>query len=792
MKNKELWRSLMAKLLAACAVLQMTMSAMAEPNWEPKPDLDASGVPFWYNRFYPSAAKDGLLYEFAEGANGNPGSGLYRWSDMQGWQLIVSFTSANSVQDPIVAAMMIKGNLLYFGGYFDGLTTSSGQTLAVHNIAALDLTSLTPFQVGDGSLSTKDDAVVAITVDNKNNVFAGLNVYNQEFSQNGNRFKPDSLQIVTCCGTSAWSQLGKGLNCDSVQYMSYVVYDYIIGGGVETLATDGTNVFAGGRFLGGTNSDNSYVPSGGLIKWDGTSWHTMGNTAVVQGKTQGGIFNPLYADVAYFVSSVAVSGTNVFVTGNFCGFAPDGSPVLSSVGQGLARFAIAGTLLEANILDYNNTLYTVTIAGGWGWSLAVQPDQTVYLAGGFDKIDAATGFQCIAQWKAGQGWSKLDAVNGDANGRVLSLAADANAVYAHGTFDAVAGIPLTPEDNDGAPYGHWATWGNGPTISTIVGNHSLGGTYSGDGGPAISAGLACPVGISFYNGRLGIADFGNGTVRYVDDSGIIYSPWGGQYQNFSSPLGVVLDGTGYMYSADGDYGGVREFQGGNTIYLNSTPAISVSSDSTRTSLYAIGEFGDGGNTVSKMHCVIPYYGSPDGIVTRVAGTGTEGYSGDNGPATAATLNLDTWLFLPNGFIVPSTTVDQQGNVYIADMGNNVIRKVDTSGNISTVAGNYYLGAGYSGNGQSAVNAQLCRPSAVAVDPLGNLYIADAGNNVIRRVDQNGVIRTVAGTGQAGYSGDGGAALNATLRTPGGLAFDASGNLYISDTGNDVIRKVTFH
>ena len=130
-----------------------------------------------------------------------------------------------------------------------------------------------------------------------------------------------------------------------------------------------------------------------------------------------------------------------------------------------------------------------------------------------------------------------------------------------------------------------------------------------------------------------------------------------------------------------------------------------------------------------------------------------------------------------------------GNLYIADSGNNRIRKVDTNGIITTVAGKG--GLGYSGDGGAATNAGLNTPYAVALDALGNLYIADSGNNRIRKVDTNGIITTVAGNGSYGYSGDGGAPTNASLHGPCGVALDALGNLYIADTSNNRIREGCF-
>jgi DNA-binding beta-propeller fold protein YncE len=136
-------------------------------------------------------------------------------------------------------------------------------------------------------------------------------------------------------------------------------------------------------------------------------------------------------------------------------------------------------------------------------------------------------------------------------------------------------------------------------------------------------------------------------------------------------------------------------------------------------------------------------------------------------------------------------VDSQGNLYIADIGNHVVRKAFFGGGMVTIAGTGVQG--FSGDDGLATDAKLSSPCAVAVDANGNVYIADSGNHIIRRIDKiTGVIKTIVGTPQvSGYSGDGGLAVSAKLKYPAGLTFDAAGNLFISDTGNDLIRKVTF-
>src|ERR1035441_8870426 len=168
----------------------------------------------------------------------------------------------------------------------------------------------------------------------------------------------------------------------------------------------------------------------------------------------------------------------------------------------------------------------------------------------------------------------------------------------------------------------------------------------------------------------------------------------------------------------------------------------------------------------------------NGIITTVAGDGGQGgFSGDGGPATKALLTNPTGI-----------AVDKSGNLYIVDRGNQRIRMVTaSSGTISTIAGSSTIGL--SGDGGPAAKATFTLPTGIAIDATGNLYIADENNRAIRRISTSGIITTVAGTGQFGYSGDNGQATKAKLAGPQGVAVDASGNLYIADSGNERIRYV---
>jgi uncharacterized protein (TIGR03437 family) len=168
-----------------------------------------------------------------------------------------------------------------------------------------------------------------------------------------------------------------------------------------------------------------------------------------------------------------------------------------------------------------------------------------------------------------------------------------------------------------------------------------------------------------------------------------------------------------------------------------------------------------------------------GNISTVAGNGTAGYTGDGAAATSAEISS------PGGILL-----DGSGNLYISDTNNHVVRKVTSSGTISTIAGNYSAGPGYAGDGAVATSAQLYHPSGLAIDSSGNIYIADTGNSAVRVVLPSGNIATVAGYGTSGFSGDGGLATSAKLNNPVALALDRSNNLLIADGGNHRIRMVS--
>ncbi len=334
-------------------------------------------------------------------------------------------------------------------------------------------------------------------------------------------------------------------------------------------------------------------------------------------------------------------------------------------------------------------------------------------------------------------------------------------------------------------------------ISTVAGSGT--NAFGGDGGPATSGWLQAPSGVAVDSaGNLYIVDAGNFRIRKVNTAGIISTAAGNGTLLFSGDggpatnagihpqglsAGVAADNSGNLYFADSGNLRIRKVDSAGII----TTAVGNGQlifggdggPATSASLFRPAgiAFDSAGNLyIADTSHVRVRKVDTSGIITTVAGSGALGFSGDGGPATGAAFNA------PN-----AVAVDGAGNLFIADQTANRVRKVNTSGIITTVAGNGTFG--FAGDGGPATNAQLLGIEGIAADSAGNLYIADRSNNRIRKVDTAGIITTVAG-GRPGFSGDGGAATSAGLSLPSGVAVDAAGNLYIADTVNHRIRKVS--
>ena len=332
------------------------------------------------------------------------------------------------------------------------------------------------------------------------------------------------------------------------------------------------------------------------------------------------------------------------------------------------------------------------------------------------------------------------------------------------------------------------------SIQTVAGTSNFG--FGGDGGLGVTAQLNSPARVAVDgSGNLYIADTRNSRIRKLTAAGIISTVAGNGTYGFSGdgglatkaqisfPLGVAVDSAGNVYIADFNNCRVRKVTPQGTIstvagHYCSGPDPGDGGQATEAKIDAPNDVAvdAAGNlyVAESGHARIRKV-TPAGIISTVAGNGTEGSTGDGGPAVKAQIESPR-----------TVTVDSAGNIYTCRQRRGGIRRIAPDGTISTVAGSGY--EGYYGDGGPAINASFNWPDGLAVDARGNLFIADSYNHRIRQVSPDGVIKTIAGgTERAGYSGDGAAALDAQLSGPTGVAVDASGKIYVADCGNDRIR-----
>ena len=341
-------------------------------------------------------------------------------------------------------------------------------------------------------------------------------------------------------------------------------------------------------------------------------------------------------------------------------------------------------------------------------------------------------------------------------------------------------------------------------ITTAAGIGST-GIFSGDGGPAISAALSLPPDVATDRaGNLYIADFGNSRVRMVTN-GIITTaagrndgvpPIDGEEAvnaRFEGPTGLTVDRGGNIYFVEsgigsgtglalGDYKVWKVNAAGILTLFAGNGIASFSGDgSAATAAQFNGPVGVAAGAAGVVYISDTQNQrvravAPGGTLATVAGTGVAGFNGEIVSPRAAQLNR------PQG-----VAADALGNWYVADTANNRVRKVQPGGNLFTIAGNG--NASYFGDGGPALKASVNQPEGVAVDAAGNVYIADTLDHAVRKVTPDGVINTLAGTGTPGYSGDGGPANRARLNGPRAVAVDAAGNVYVADTGNNQVRRI---
>ncbi len=393
------------------------------------------------------------------------------------------------------------------------------------------------------------------------------------------------------------------------------------------------------------------------------------------------------------------------------------------------------------------------------------------------KIDNTTGNISTVAGSSSSGFS------GDGSASVLAALMNPTGV----AFDSRNNMYIADRDNNRIRKVTATT----SVITTVAGDTSVG--YSFDGVAATTSSLYFPTRV-YVDSRdnIYVTDERNGRIRKIDTAHIITTIAGMGHPGFSGdggaataaqlrhPIGLKVDSALNIYIADADNYRIRK----------------VATDGTITTIagsWRVGHWGDlrpataasleilsgiavdrSGNLFICENSGYIRKVSTSGFITSVAGVGSPGYSGDGGPATAAYFNS------PRG-----VAVDRAGNLYINDQNNYRIRKVDTGGMISTIAGTGTMGT--TGDGGAATAARLNSVWDIDVDTAGNIYLCESGK--IRKIDRSGIITTVAGTGTVGYSGDGGPATAAKINGAIGVASDNFGNFFIADWANNRVRKV---
>jgi hypothetical protein len=450
----------------------------------------------------------------------------------------------------------------------------------------------------------------------------------------------------------------------------------------------------------------------------------------------------------------------------------------------LKAIAYKAGLRDSAVVSAGYTISASTAAPSTPSGLAVSgPTQTSQLIS-WNASTGATGYRLYRSLSSSGPWTEQINAASPGSTSFVDNGLTPNAIYYYKVlaYNASGSSSLS-------------AWVSGTTsalpssIATIAGG---GASSPGDGGPATAVALntVCDLAADSL-GNVYIAEQGNSRVRKINTSGTISTVAGNGTAGHSGdgglataatlayPLGVALDNSGNLYIVEGNY--VRKV---NTAGIISTVAgngsFGFSGDggpATSAAIYAadvavdasgnlyIADFNN--NRIRKVS---------SGIITTVAGTGGIGNTGDGGPAASAT------ILHPQGI-----DFDALGNLYVCAQSSFCVRKISASGIITTVIGNPSVSI--LGDGGPAANARI-NPLRLAFDSAGRAYVVDQSHR-IRKVDLNGIISTVAGTGVSGFSGDGGPATSAKLYFPVGVALDSTGRLYIADGSNNRVRMVQF-
>jgi len=543
-------------------------------------------------------------------------------------------------------------------------------------------------------------------------------------------------------------------------------------------AVTGVLTLVAGNGTTGFSGDNGPATSAQLYGPTGVALDSSGNLYIADAGN-----NRIRKVSTGVITTVAGNGTS--------GFGGDNGPAIIAQLNGPEGLAVdsAGSLYIADRL--NNRIRKVaggvitTVAGG-GSSLGDNgPAVGARLSGPYGVAVDSAGNLYIAD----SGNNRIRKVSAGviatvAGNGAYGFAGD-NGPATSAQLAGPSGVAVDSAGNfyiaDGANRIRMVTSGG---ITTVAG----GGSSLGDNGPATSAQLAAPHAVALDpNGNLYIADSYNSRVRKVSSTVIATVAGGGSSAGdngspasaqLNGPYGLTVDSGGSLYIAEAYNNRIRKVSNAViTTMAGGGPSLGDNGPPTSAQLF----FPEGVAVDAAANLYIADTGNnrirgvSSGLIATVAGNGAWGFSGDGGPAPSAALNS------PEG-----VAVDSAGNLFIADTLNHRVREV-SNGAITTVAGTGTQAFG--GDNGPAASAQLNNPWGVAVDSAGNLYIADTYNNRIRRVSGR-VITTVAGTGTQGFGGDNGPATSAQLNKPYGIAVDAAGGLYIADSGNNRIRKVS--
>jgi uncharacterized repeat protein (TIGR03803 family) len=535
---------------------------------------------------------------------------------------------------------------------------------------------------------------------------------------------------------------------------------------------------------------------------------TNGNGTVFK-LTANGIFSTLVSFNYYVTGGNPWAGLAQGADGNFYGTAAfGGAHDLGTV----FRMTTNGALTV--LISFDNTNgsnpYGALVAGADGSFYGTAYNGGVFHAGTAFRVTTNGTLSTLASFNGGYPYAGL-AQGSDGNFYGTTVYGGTNGygtVFSLTTNGMLTTLVSFNNTNGGYPYGGLAQGSDGNFYGTTTygGSNGYGTVFRVTTNGALTTLIsfdntsgANPYGAlaqgadgNFYGMTAAGGANGDGSVFSMTTNGLLTNLFSFDGANGSTPGAALIQGSDGSFYGTTSYGGNGydglSTSGNGTVFrlvsaftktaplIVEQPAsqsVAVGTDVT----FSVVVSGTGPFTYQWQFDGANYLNAiTSDIITTASGNGSNGYSGDGGAATNASLNE------PYG-----VAVDANGNLYIADTENDSIRKVGTNGIITTVAGN---GApSYSGFGGTATNAGLNKPYGVAVDAYGNLFIADTENDSVREAGTNGVITAVAGNGTAGYSGDGGAATNASLNEPYGVATDASGNLFIADTYNFCIRKV---